>query len=499
MSLVTTTGQTRFQLKSLSKVNLFERPLRPNAVVSLVATPSSPLNPTLELDWYAFGAIVQAFLYNHEHLNHVNHGDTNAEFEYVVMLTPLVPPAIRTTLLSLGARILVVPSLQIAGVTPPTKNHQYEFVHTKLQLWKLEGVYRSILSIDADLFHVTHNPVPSLFKVLDDWRLTKKAENSSAVFFGGCKDCCNKELNELVTRKSSTPPYSSHMEQSLLTEYHKEVTNNSIHWFPYEHNNMISVTNATNETIGYHYKFWDKRYGNAGQGVYTLFQKQLRALRGAGIVVPVFPALMEDFAKIRDSGAMYDRVAILSVDTTDAGIGAVEERTRIEYSDLGYQADHYYQSRLVGRNGNTKGLLGSLKAVTSNALLGGGVYEWVWVLSSGVYLTEEWWIHVVVGELKKERDGKAQLIMFRDCGKERTGTFFVRRAALQMIQQYVGDVEARNLAARKNGRPHLSDGEVVEGFIKIFDYFGLVSVRDTNDLYWYQYSSCPNFHPLISK
>ncbi|KAJ3048274.1 hypothetical protein HDU99_009217, partial [Rhizoclosmatium hyalinum] len=126
----------------------FERPLRPNAVVSLVATPSSSLNPTL--DWYAFGAIVQAYLYNHVHLNHVNHGDTKAEFEYVVMLTPLVPPAIRTTLLSLGARILVVPSLQIAGVTPPTKNHQYEFVHTKLQLWKLEGVYRSILSIDAD-------------------------------------------------------------------------------------------------------------------------------------------------------------------------------------------------------------------------------------------------------------------------------------------------------------------------------------------------------------
>ncbi|KAI9334025.1 hypothetical protein BDR26DRAFT_867659 [Obelidium mucronatum] len=471
------------------------RPLKKNAIMTLLASSPSALNPeTRELDWYSFGATLQTYLYNHHH-------KLPDDTEYVVMITPLIPHHIRQTLLSLGARLLVVPPLQIKGVSPTQKGHQYEFVHTKLQMWRLENVYSSILSIDADLFHIRTNPIPTLFQTLKD---SKKPANT-VVFFGGCKDCCNNELNvglflfeprvrdfNAMVDLASTEPYNKHMEQSLITTYFNETTN--ITWFDYQQNNMVTVSKSTNLTQGFHYKFWHEKYGNAGEEVYKLFQERLVELRGlqvrlmreaasssgdAGIVlVPVFPDSWERWGDIRNANAMYQRVAILSMSHAAVKVGDVEERTRVDYANTFHQADYFRQTQFSGAS---VGLGGALKVAASRELLGGNSYEWVWILSPGVYLNSERLIHGRLGAFRE-----ASIVLFRDCeDRKLSGSIMIRKRAAERVRQYADDVAMRGVS--------MNDSSIFEGLVKLFGYFDQVKVHDTNELYWYQFPSCKLF------
>ncbi|KAJ3029826.1 UNVERIFIED_CONTAM: Galactinol synthase 3 [Siphonaria sp. JEL0065] len=454
--------------------------------MTLLATSSSSQKSPQELDWYSFGATLQSYLYNHHYKNETSMIDT----EYVVMMTPLIPPHIRETLLSLGARLLIVPPLQIPGVSPG-KGHQYEFVHTKLQMWRLEGVYKSILSIDADLFHIRRNPVQELFQKLEAW---KRVNGTRQYFFGGCKDCCNEELNvglflfepsrehfDGLVDKAGLEPYNKHMEQSLITVYFKEVTN--VTWFGYDQNNMVTATNATAETVGYHYKFWDEKWGNAGEGVYRMFQERVGEMRRVqvrlgkegkkGVLVPVFPSTFKEWGMVRDAKAMYHRVAILSMEGVGARVGVEEERTRIDFSERYAQADYFTQSQFVDAG---DGLGGALSIAASIHLLGGSEYEWVWILSQGVYFSNEKLVHVRLGDFK---DGS--IILFKDCeGKDKTGSILIRRSALPKLAQYASDVSLRN--------DH-DDANVMKGLLYLFGYNDQVKVHETQEMYWYQYSS----------
>ncbi|KAJ3112714.1 hypothetical protein HK100_002233 [Physocladia obscura] len=427
-------------------------PLKAKAVITLLA-PSSTIQ-SKSFDFYTLSTFLQAFI----HLQNPSTRLSNfTESEFVVMTTIHASPEIRESLVLLGARILIVPSIQPSKNTP-ARGSQFEFVYTKLNLWRLEGVYDQILFIDVDLFLLQDTIASDLFKILSE-TLDALSNNSSVAtdstrknVLMGVKDCCVRpiELNvglmlfepsllhfTEMYRVAMNPPFNRHFEQSLISEYFLQLNRNGssggIEWLNDVYNVQLAVSEMTNATRGFHYKFWSTQWYHSDE-IFALWRNAMRGLRrlqlkiGSPLVVPVFPDTFKEWELIREGGRMFDSVALYSL----FGGKKSQEFSRQQVARQLNQADYYVQQY-------NDGVGGAFLEISEKLLT---KYDWVWLLAPGVYFSPDALVHKFLADIVSPKMGDSAITLFNDCNHEgnKFGSVLIGKAAKKMLKQFSKDM-----------------------------------------------------------
>ncbi|KAI8616386.1 hypothetical protein BC830DRAFT_1118294 [Chytriomyces sp. MP71] len=425
-----------------------ERPLKPKAVITLLISTDKEQT---SMDFYSMSAILQSFLFIHYPATKFSESEAN-ETDFAVMVTPMIAPHVRDALLDVGARLIVVPTLVLKDWDPIYAKFQY--VMTKLRVFQLEGVYSSILFVDADIFFLKRNPASDLWKYLEAHEANPATRGTT--FFGASPDPCQPTINtglflfkpsiydfKEMTRLATTPPYNKYVDQTAMHYYFQNATGMTI--FPEEYNVIafdicqknIDVNRLINSTLGYHVKFWENR--SRHKELFYLWQRPMAALRmwqmarGTKITLsPVVPEAFKDWATICRSGAMMYRAAIFSL---EIGRGKeIELRQRDKLAGSYAQAVHLRRSDIpdVSRL-STIPLLEALRFVVTLA-----EYDWVLILDHRAVAMKSALVHSHLGEVAK---ATATLGVYRDCGGARTAGFWIGRKALPHMHQLVADLD----------------------------------------------------------
>ncbi|KAJ3069188.1 hypothetical protein HDU98_007745 [Podochytrium sp. JEL0797] len=152
-------------------------PLKPRAVITSLLSPY-PRNPhplRSEID----STFLQTLLQAHLHTTH-----PSPTHEFIVLIHLHTPPRYKTALLHLGARLLLVPAIELSWKNEHG-NQELLNRYTILQLWKLEGILNAVLYIDSRVFftdsaHQSLNPregVQRCWAIVDAWEAEKPGKN----------------------------------------------------------------------------------------------------------------------------------------------------------------------------------------------------------------------------------------------------------------------------------------------------------------------------------
>ncbi|KAJ3196145.1 hypothetical protein HDU82_001881, partial [Entophlyctis luteolus] len=462
------------------------KPLKRNAVLTLLA--DSPLrnHPSV----YTLCAIIQAFI--HLHYNATRLPQT-ADIEFVVMATTVTPNKTRKSLLELGARLLIVPP-----VRPGPKGSQFEFVYTKLQAWNLEGVFDKILFLDLDLFLLGPSPVELnhgsretniVQRLLDHVQM----QNDSVIC--GVRDCCIRpeEVNvglmvfvpsqyhfKRMLEVIETPPYNKHFEQSLVTEYYRHLGfvngHDGIVWMEDKYNVQTAISPYTNDTTGFHYKFWSSEWFK-NEELFSLWRPimrglrrlQLKKLQAASIIAPVFPDNFADWSRIRNSGFMYDSFAVYGL--YSAYVSPTQEANRQLFADTYEQADYFSQTS------KSTGLRAAFAEIRD---LLDSVYNWVWMLAPGVHPSIGLLVHSMIGEVHKDFPGKS-VVLFT----EAIGNHSNEVAAVLFRREFSEYLKLFDQNSMRSGQ--LNETQIWNDFVafcRLIDQCSLFQHGKNKEYYW---------------
>ncbi|KAI9334048.1 nucleotide-diphospho-sugar transferase [Obelidium mucronatum] len=305
--------------------SVYDKPLKPKAIISMLT--SGEDSPSV-FDAYFTAAVAHVFTFT-QYFNSLNYANLN--YEYVVMVTENVSARQRSVLLRMGARVLVVPSItrrDLPGMPKLTpryshlsldKGGEYEYVYSKLQMWRLEGVFETILFHDLDLFFLKDtDPAPALFKFAD-------AINSS-YFLAAAWDCCDETLNsglmvfspnkerfKEMKQLAPTPPYNYFGDQTLVHHYH---WNRSLVTVLPQAYNVIyfgKLKNFKNEqTIGFHDKFWRRERWFSEWRKRMMATRKFQLEQGHSYLVPSIPKKLNEWTMVQESGWMGETVHMVS-------------------------------------------------------------------------------------------------------------------------------------------------------------------------------------------
>ncbi|ORY39540.1 hypothetical protein BCR33DRAFT_740867 [Rhizoclosmatium globosum] len=186
-------------------------------------------------------------------------------------------------------------------------------------------------------------------------------------------------------------------------------------------------------------------------------------------VVPFVPFQFVRWIAMRDSGIMWDSVAILSSSRTS------EEflRMRDELAGMYGQADHFVyegvpqirlsmESKLSPQANAPETFLEAL-AKTAR-MLTEYQYDWVWYIPEKTRITDtDVPLHISIGQYF-QISGKRDVIMFES---ECTGGFLMRRRVNEKLLQFVWDTQERG----KYSALHTTDEMVMSGFLSEFSTY----------------------------
>lgn len=237
------------------------RPLKSKAIVTLLTS------DTKGFDGYYMMALLQTYTLLHDEKTAINLSD---DVEWVIVVTEKIPKQKRALLLAMGARLLVMNSLFIKGISD--KSPQWQYCYTKLYLFRLENIYKQILYVDSDIFFrssplplfnfieeaTVKTPEKYYFGARQDWGLAKGTFNAGLFLFSPSI----KHYDMLMSLIPRTESYASWMmEQGLLNWYFGKGGPSGVIWSPLpEHYNVQFVNKRPqkeiDEAIGFHAKFW---------------------------------------------------------------------------------------------------------------------------------------------------------------------------------------------------------------------------------------------------
>ncbi|KAJ3028199.1 UNVERIFIED_CONTAM: hypothetical protein HDU68_002227 [Siphonaria sp. JEL0065] len=417
--------------------SLAERPPKRQAVITslFVAEPDVYAKKFKDAAWFFTGAYFHSYTFlKHEPTRIKN----NHDIEFVVMVTELVPKGYRLALEDMGARVLLVPAIEIKG-REKTPGDKYQYLYTKLNMFRLEGIYENVLFFDVDLFFLRQSPVDLFdwipknatyfFGSTQEWKKGYGAFNSGIQLFKPS----HFHYAQLI-EKASDPDFAGYGDQSLHNHYWK--TGGPYPWteLPQKYNthhledrNAEDIANA----IGFHAKFWSEChiFSNASATVFPIFAKTSQDVRtyqmkryasgdldAEAVLMPYVSetcAVWTGFTKWK--GGMFLKVALLSTPSTPSNI----LKTRDEFADLyGTQAVHLVMEQET-KSTAIPLVLRQLKTVKKLF----GRFDFVWVLSE----------NVVMGSLDRtflyDLHGHTHLTTFNDCintrGDNVTGSFLI--------------------------------------------------------------------------
>ncbi|KAJ3284906.1 lariat debranching enzyme [Rhizoclosmatium sp. JEL0117] len=482
-----------------------EKPLKRRAVMTLLTHGRSNED---DIDFYTMGTIFHAFTHLHRESTRIKSNDT----EFVAMITTSIPPHYRKLFLQFGIRLLVVPPILIEGLPEKTplvgqfagKGSRLQFQHTKLQMWKLEGVYDEILYQDSDLFFLKESPVEPVFGFLN--KAAARAPENATSYIGAVYDCGLDMFNggmmvfkpslfhyEKLYKLANVPPYQDFMEQSLISYYYKKF--GTLEYLPDKYNIMpygrLEKFPAL-DTIGFHQKFWNDFKSEEGfkwWGEAMLELRQMMQSMGppaSKYVVPGVPPTYEAWETVRDSKSMFDKTLLLSL-----GDNVIQEdiKTRNTFAKRLLQADHIdFQEK-----GN---LLKALEFAVDQL---DKKYDWMWFLLPGVNLSKN--TKPLASQLGRLKSLRSPLIVFNDCKGTKTGSFLLRKSAAKYLSQYIEDVNGR--IGNNSQSLELSDNTIWKGFAEVFNYPNVIPgfedswVAENNTLYYsYKKDNCEGFYGL---
>ncbi|KAJ3235984.1 hypothetical protein HDU78_004897 [Chytriomyces hyalinus] len=442
--------------------SLSERPAKPKAIITLlaVAAPDFKTKQMRDADWFFSGALLNAYTFYHNPRTRL---DPNGDVEFTIMITQDVPQPYIDAFLSLGARVLRVPAVRPAGREKP--GDKYEYVYTKLQMQRLEAIYRGVLYIDVDLFFFNESPV-SLFQYLDQHIANAKADPQlEPYFFGSTEEWKSHEkrwgqfnsgmqmftpslrqFNRLF-EYAKDPDYARYGDQGLLTKYFED------NWFqlPQRYNtHHLEERNASSmeAAIGFHHKYWsDCHYMTAESAPsFLLWVRDAQAVRGLQLqhleqhnptsdvlIMPAIPADCDLWKKVAPEAikqsVLFDTVAVLSTQDADADVLETRNLWAHEYN----QASHITMQ-------NVRSVAETVDAVSKLLLK----YDWVWVQGKSAVFPKA--TAPVSLHLAKFQEQAGTVIAFEDCGRAATASILFSKSSLDGLAEFIGSVTSGDVA-----------------------------------------------------
>ncbi|KAJ3076346.1 hypothetical protein HDU98_003928 [Podochytrium sp. JEL0797] len=459
--------------------SLESQPPKSKAIITLlaIATPDYKTKPFADSDWFWSGAYLFAYTFMH---NPKTKLDPNLDVESVVLVTPGVPTPYINALLSFGVRVLIVPALEIPGREKP--GDKYQYVYTKLQMQRLEAIYKGVLYVDVDLYYFNESPVV-LFDTLDAHRTAASAAGSSVspLFFGSTAEWKQHEKKwgqfnsglqmftpsnrqfERLFEYTKDPEYARYGDQGLLTTYFEDK------WveLPQRYNtHHLEERNATsmNEAVGFHHKYWCDCHlmTEASKTSFGLWVRDVRAIRRFQLEkmessdeslwdVPVMPIVSEDCEEWKDlvgvalkAKVLLDTVAALSVGEEDVEVLKSRDSFARQYE----QANHVVKEAM--------GMLERLEFVSGTML---AKYDWVWMVGSGVSLqTSKRPFSFELAQFK-DHPKQVELVVFGDCANG--GSVLFSKHAITRVAEFIKRTRSAGTAA--------SDADIWKAMMNEFD------------------------------
>ncbi|KAJ3025335.1 UNVERIFIED_CONTAM: hypothetical protein HDU68_007245 [Siphonaria sp. JEL0065] len=610
-------------------------PLKKHAVITSLLHQTNLLNPNppRELDPQALSAFLQTHIFTK------NNASTNPrrEYEFLVLIHKRTPPRYKTFLLSLGARLLMVPAIEILGTSPhgPILHNSY----TVLQLWKLDGVFDVICYIHHSIFFTdVHKErldpvagVKKLLKVYEDY----EREHAGKYFFAAVKDVARSGVdgameapppipssgaaNEgggndgivAVATDPATPAivytgvmlfkpssfhfdmlyeraqrievkgdentgegkveaYSNNLEHGVISRYFLDEEKDAgwfveldtdfnvgdLSWLTRDEEIALKEEEG-GAMLGVQQVYWDQKGVNGSLLMFEWWSVAMRELRNRQIdmyklyesnyevdlhmntdaelcmvpVIPVVPSSLEEWELVRESGIMYDSIAILSAEVTSNEFLL----RRDALANNQQQADHFVFSldsdfttdplviepaakaiaklgaktttknnknnkkspdsppptpALATKNLQQKGSVDAAKSTRfleilakASKILSEYEYDWVWYIpdKTPIILSEKnILLHASIGEAYKAAKRKSIIMFEQDC----TGGFLMRRRVNEKLAQFVWDAQERAKFSVK----HTYDAQIMMDFKVEFETY--IAKLRANDVRSFPFGDC---------
>ncbi|KAJ3283602.1 hypothetical protein HDU79_008936 [Rhizoclosmatium sp. JEL0117] len=476
--------------------SLITRPPKRKAIVTSLFVAQADVNTHRLSDsgWFFTGAYFHAWTFMKREETRIRDEE---DVEFVVMITEMVPKGYRIALEDMGVRLLVVPIIEIEG-RKKIDGDKYQYLYTKLNLFRLEGIYDSILFFDVDLFFLRTTPL-ALFSYIPqnatyffgsthEWKRGYGAFNSGLQLFIPS----HYHYTQLI-HHAHDPKFAGYGDQALHNRYwHAEKSEYPWTVLPQRYNthhleerNMTEIENG----IGFHAKFWSEchLFSEASAPLFLEFQKTADELRGwqmqrlergeVDVGVILMPSVSPDCQTwmhfVKNKAAMFMRVGMLSVQGTDKGV----LESRREFARVQAQANHVVMERPI------KSLV--LEQLRKVAELFSR-FDIVWILNDKVKMSAP--VNRTIQHDLYDM-GIADILTFNDCTPQNaTGSFIITRKSSEKLNKFLTEHDSK--------LGEMKDGEVWELLLKEYTKFGgkpALMVRGKSPFYTFPTDACEGF------
>ncbi|KAJ3229100.1 hypothetical protein HDU81_005655 [Chytriomyces hyalinus] len=423
---------------------LDERPPKSRAVITTLFTANPFYRDGFrrDSDWFFTGAYFQAYAFLHNKATRIQPHD---DAEFIVMVTDMVPKDYKAALLDFGARVLTVPVIEIEG-RKKNDGDKYQYLYTKLNMFRLEPVYDAILFLDVDLSFM-HRPIMNIFNYITpdhSYPTNSSTSRNRNLYFGSTPEwkrgygAFNSGLQLLTPseqryqelfRLAQDPNYARYGDQGLLNQYFHPSGAQPVHLLPQPLNtHHLSDRNSTEieNAVGFHSKFWSEcaLLSDASKPVWKMWQKHSVKLRGLQMrklektrgydnvtVMPAVPDTCEEWKKVTATRAgHFLKLAIVSF---GGSLESIESHRR--YASTYEQASHFHVS--INNRGS---LLWSQLRKAAELM---DRYEWVWFPhAQSTFKPAKRALHFELAEFRK---GHPHIVTFGDCANASLSAGFV--------------------------------------------------------------------------
>ncbi|KAJ3025336.1 UNVERIFIED_CONTAM: hypothetical protein HDU68_007246 [Siphonaria sp. JEL0065] len=484
------------------------------------------MDSKLHLDFYVMAVMLQIYNFLHNPTTKIP-SHLMESTELLIAVTHKVPRHYREALISLGARLLILPILIKGG----EKDTRYEGQYTKLSLWRLENVFETILYLDGDIFYLHECPIPFLWDFYDSRQIVNKKLNPKHDFFASTKDWARDYplfgvINagflffkprvahyKGLMKRAETPGYNRYVEQQLIGRYFAQDMPQR-QWYtpiPPKYNVMHVLEQSLEDrkaAIGLHYKAWDADRETGGM-IYR-FNDWARAMQGLRLYQldqmgipkkwqdrkPVVPPVPEDYnlwSKIKDSREMFSSVAMVSLSHTDE----VVLESRSGYLGMHAQQGFHYVLTTSTRHPNSN--LTQAFDTVADVLK---VHDWVWYAHELIMFADfSLPLHALLGIVSENQ--KPITIFKWECfygapwvALEGGASFMIRRSHAPQFNQFLYRVKELARYRQRNQRKEggigggywLEDSDLWQEFLKEFE--GEYEVESRRDIEGFPESEC---------
>ncbi|KAJ3402311.1 hypothetical protein CcCBS67573_g02772 [Chytriomyces confervae] len=443
--------------------SLDERPPKSRAVITTLFTANPFYRDGFrrDSDWFFTGAYFQAYTFLHNNITRIQPHD---DAEFVVMVTDMVSKDFKTALLDLGTRVLTVPVIEIEG-RKKNDGDKYQYLYTKLNMFRLEPVYDAILFLDVDLSFL-HKPVMNIFNYITPARSypynsTTPSRTRRLLYFGSTPEwkrgygAFNSGLQLLTPseqrfqelfRLAQDPNYARYGDQGLLNQYFHPSGAQPVHLLPQILNtHHLTERNSTDieSAVGFHSKFWSecRLLSDASKPVWKMWQQHSVKLRGLQMrklektrgydnvtLMPAIPDTCEEWQSVAASrSGHFLKMAIVSF---GGAVESIESHRR--YASTYEQASHFHVSN---KNNNSANVLWAQLRKAAELM---DRYEWVWFPhAQATFKPAQRALHFELAEFRK---GHAHIVTFGDCmNASLSAGFLVSRGGAKKLDGFLAE------------------------------------------------------------